>query len=191
MKNSLGIPTADFVEDVEAFMQKPENNSANDVIKRLDELLMKYKFMEQSLLVKKSKLNTQVPDIQNNLEMLRFLNEQNEKKADFETSYQLDFHLYSRATVKPTKTVGLWLGANVMLEYPIEEAEDLLKRNLENAKKSLKQTEEDLDFLKDQLTTTEVNIARVYNWNVLKRRPNELSTGGDNVNEKGSVVAEA
>lgn len=58
-------------------MQKPENNSANDVIKRLDELLMKYKFMEQSLLVKKSKLNTQVPDIQNNLEMLRFLNEQN------------------------------------------------------------------------------------------------------------------
>lgn len=81
--------------------------------------------------------------------------------------------------------------ANVMLEYPIEEAEDLLKRNLENAKKSLKQTEEDLDFLKDQLTTTEVNIARVYNWNVLKRRPNELSTGGDNMNEKGSVVAEA
>jgi len=58
-------------------MQKQEPSTPVDVIKRLDELRMKYKFMEQNLLAKKNKLNTQIPDIQNNLEVLRFLKEKN------------------------------------------------------------------------------------------------------------------
>ena len=54
-------------------MQKSENSTPVDVIKRLDEMRMKYKFMEQNLLSKKNRLNNQIPDIQNNLEVLRFL----------------------------------------------------------------------------------------------------------------------
>lgn len=54
-------------------MQKPENNSASEVIKRLDELYMKYKFMEQNLHLKKSKLLQQYPDIEKNLEILKTL----------------------------------------------------------------------------------------------------------------------
>ena len=50
------------------------------------------------------------------------------------------------------------LQANVMLEYPISEAVELLQRNLVTAKKSLQQVEDDLDFLKDQCTTLEVGI---------------------------------
>lgn len=46
----------------------------------------------------------------------------------------------------------------MILEYPVEEAEELLRKNLETAQSSLKQVEEDLDFLKDQCTTTEVGI---------------------------------
>ncbi len=57
-----------------------------------------------------------------------------------------------------------------MLEYPIEEAMSLLSKNLENAKKNLKQVELDLDFIKEQTTTTEVNLARIYNWDVRKRQ---------------------
>jgi len=57
-----------------------------------------------------------------------------------------------------------------MLEYPIDDAQALLSKNLETAKRNLKQVELDLDFLKDQMTTTEVNIARVYNWDVRRRQ---------------------
>lgn len=64
-------------EDVDAFMVKMDSLSPVDVIKRFDELRMKYKFMEQNLLSKKNKLNVQVPDIQSNLEALRFLQEKN------------------------------------------------------------------------------------------------------------------
>lgn len=45
-----------------------------------------------------------------------------------------------------------------MLEYTCEEAKDLLTSKLETAKTSLKNTLEDLEFLRDQITTMEVSI---------------------------------
>ena len=53
--------------------------------------------------------------------------------------------------------------ANVMLEYTYEEALELLTKNLNNAVDTVESLDADLDFIKDQITTTEVNIARVYN----------------------------
>lgn len=44
-----------------------------------------------------------------------------------------------------------------MLEYTYEEAKDLLTSKLDTAKNSLKNTIEDLEFLRDQITTMEVS----------------------------------
>lgn len=52
-----------------------------------------------------------------------------------------------------------------MLEYPLDEAEELLKQNMHSALSNLKSVEHDQDFLRDQITTTEVN-----NWGVKKRQ---------------------
>jgi hypothetical protein len=48
--------------------------------------------------------------------------------------------------------VFLWLGANVMLAYPIAEAEEMLTEKLEAARRSLGHCEEDLEFLREQIT---------------------------------------
>lgn len=48
--------------------------------------------------------------------------------------------------------------ANVMLEYDIDEADKLLTRNIETAKGNLREVEKDINFLRDQITTTEVSI---------------------------------
>lgn len=48
-----------------------------------------------------------------------------------------------------------------MLEYSIKEAEALLSKNLNTAQKNLKEIEEDLGFLRDQYTTTEVSILQI------------------------------
>ena len=48
--------------------------------------------------------------------------------------------------------------ANVMLEYGIDDAESLLEKNLGAATNTLQQVEGDLDFIRDQYTTTEVSI---------------------------------
>lgn len=57
-----------------------------------------------------------------------------------------------------------------MLSYKIPEAIALLRSKLEAAEASLKTVIEDLEFLREQITVMEVNTARVYNWDVKRRR---------------------
>jgi hypothetical protein len=46
------------------------------------------------------------------------------------------------------------LQANVMLAYPIPEAEELLESKFTAAQESLDNCEEDLDFLREQITVS-------------------------------------
>ena len=57
-----------------------------------------------------------------------------------------------------------------MLSYKLPEAIALLSSKLEAAEASLKTVIEDLEFLREQITVMEVNTARVYNWDVKRRR---------------------
>ncbi len=60
-----------------------------------------------------------------------------------------------------------------MLEYPLDEAKALLAKNLSSARNNVASLSTDLEFLRDQITTTEVNMARVYNWDVQRRKAAE------------------
>lgn len=71
-----------------------------------------------------------------------------------ETTFELNDTLYAKALVPPTQEVYLWLGANVMLAYPITEAETLLESKLSAAQQNLENCEEDLDFLREQITVS-------------------------------------
>ncbi|XP_055702425.1 prefoldin subunit 3 [Phlebotomus papatasi] len=167
-KTYAGIPEAVFVEDVDTFMAQPENDNNSDrVLRKLDEQHGKYKFMELNIATKRRKLKQQIPDLAKSLEMINILRNQAD---DMETQFLLSEQVFVKTTISPTKTVCLWLGANVMLEYPLDEAEELLKQNMDSAIVNLKCLEHDQDFLRDQLTTTEVNMARVYNWDLKKRQ---------------------
>lgn len=42
--------------------------------------------------------------------------------------FELGNSVWAKAKIPPTKAVNLWLGADVMVEYPIEEAKQLLVR---------------------------------------------------------------
>ena len=57
-----------------------------------------------------------------------------------------------------------------MVEYPLEEAKEVLSNNLNTANRNMEQVSNDLKFLKSQITTTEVNVARIYNYDVKQRR---------------------
>ena len=57
-----------------------------------------------------------------------------------------------------------------MLSYKIPEAIELLATKLENAEGSLQSLQEELEFLREQITVMEVNTARLYNWDVVRRR---------------------
>ncbi|KAJ9582509.1 hypothetical protein L9F63_003202 [Diploptera punctata] len=176
-KSYAGIPEAAFVEDVDAFMALEENGGDVDkVLKRLDEQHSKYKFMEYNLISKRRRLKVQIPDLENSLDMIKLLQKRCDNPTDIESQFMLSEQVYVKAVVPPTDRVCLWLGANVMLEYTLQDAMNLLVKNIEAAKKNLGNVEHDLDFLRDQFTTTEVNMARVYNWDVKKRQAAKSSS---------------
>ena len=66
------------------------------------------------------------------------------------------------------------MGANTVVELSFDEALNMLAQNLSNAKNSLKQINEELEYIKDQKTTTEVNVARVYNHSIMENREAQL-----------------
>lgn len=169
VKSYGGIPEAVFVDDVDKYMAVSDNESVEAVLKRLDEEHNKYKFMEYSLIAKRRRLKDQIPDLERSLQMINMMRKHEESDTSFDTQFLLSNHLYLKASVPPTDKVCLWLGANVMLEYNLTDATALVQKNIESAKKNLSYIEHDLDFLRDQFTTTEVNMARVYNWDVKRR----------------------
>jgi len=164
--NPRGIPKAPFVDKVEEFIDE----NAETTLKKFTEMISKYKFMESSHLQRKKILEGKIPDLKKTLDMVLYLISKENSDEEIVTNYELNDTLYATAKIKPTKTVYLWLGVNVMLEYTTEEAKALLEEKLSTAEKSLNNIKEDLEFLRNQITTMEVNIARVYNWDVKQRR---------------------
>ncbi|KAJ4293005.1 peptide chain release factor 1 [Collariella sp. IMI 366227] len=183
-----GIPSAPFVDKVEDYVTSRAD--VEPTLRRFQEMIAsdalcgrdntgayirageprKYQFMEQNLQRRVVGLKDKLPDIQKTLDTVRFLKLRTDESDSIETTFELNDTLYAKAEIPPTDEVYLWLGANVMLSYPIDEAETLLSSKLKAAKQSLSNCEEDLDFLREQITTMEVAVARVYNWDVVQKR---------------------
>lgn len=171
-KNARGIPAAPFVGEVEEYIKDP--NDFELVFSKFQERLSMYKYMQESKASTVKQLRVRVPDIEHTLQVCETLQQQDDDDDDdnqMEVNYQLNDTLYTKAVVDTEdKKVGLWLGADVMLEYPVEEAIDLLKERHKTAQKSLETALEDVEFLRENITTMEVNCARLYNWDVERRR---------------------
>ena len=117
-------------------------------------------------------MKEKIPDIQKSLDSVQFLKTRKVSHASpeevqvfkfddlqpdseaIEATFELNDTLYAKAVIPPTDEVYLWLGANVMLSYPITEAETLLESKLSSAQQSLANCEEDLDFLREQITVS-------------------------------------
>ncbi|CAK4080444.1 unnamed protein product [Aphanomyces euteiches] len=173
-RNERGIPSAVFVEDVSKFVGA---DPVEGIIGALQQLFSKYKFMETNLTKTKQSLKTKIPDTQKDLAMLDHLISQREKAEDngddagIQTHFSLADNVFAKATIDAdVQTVCIWLGANVMVEYTFDEALELLRSNLKTAEQRLEQIDTDLAFLRDQIITTEVNMARIFNFDVRRRR---------------------
>ena len=166
--NPRGIPLAPFIDNVEDYVSS--RAEVEPVLKNFQEMISKYQFMQVNTERRMVGLKDKIPDIQKTLDTVRFLSARGSEAEPLETTFELNETLFAKAVVPPTEEVYLWLGANVMLAYPMQEAVELLEGKLSAAKTSLKNCEEDLDFLREQITTMEVATARVYNWDVVTRR---------------------
>lgn len=124
--------------------------------------------MENQMLRSRANLKVKLPDINKTIEAVAMLKKRaSGEDKSCETHFLVSDNIWAKAIVpNETGRVGLWLGANVMVEYTHDDALKLLFKNQQNAEEKLAETTADCDYLKDQITTTEVNMARVYNQGV-------------------------
>ena len=165
-KNSRGVPTMNFIDNVDTWIDK---FIAEKLITYINQYLNKYKYMEANIHRHNDGVKTKIPDMEKCLETIDYL-EKKEKNKPINVDYMVSNNLWAKAEVNVPESVFLWLGANIMCEYSLKEAKELINSNLEKAQKQLKTNETDLDFIKDQMTVCEVNIARIYNETVRRNQ---------------------
>ena len=179
-KNSRGVPKMNFIENVDDWIDK---YTSEKLLSYINQYLNKYKFMEAQIVKSNEGLNVKVPDIEKCLETIEYL-EKKEKDKPINVDYMVSNNLWAKAEVNIPDSVFLWLGANVMCEYKMDEAKTLLNQNLQNAKNQIKKNNNDLEFIKDQMTVCEVNIARVYNETVRRNqiaKQKKAAAGGNTI----------
>lgn len=186
--NPRGIPYAPFVDRVEDYVSSREE--VEPTLRKFQEMISKYQFMEMNLQKRASGLKEKIPEIQKTLDTVQFLQLRKDDDEPIETTFELNDTLYTKAQIPPTEEVFIWLGANVMLSYPIDEAHELLQGKLSTATQTLQNCEEDMDFLKEQITTMEVALARVYNWDVVQKRKEKTEEEEDEGKGKGKTKAD-
>ncbi|KAK0502524.1 Prefoldin subunit-domain-containing protein [Armillaria luteobubalina] len=158
-KNPRGIPKAPFIADVEEYVGGLDGDIEGPLKAFQDAMALIGRRRERARPRKATDLDDDLDDEADDA-----------SSKPIRTTFELNETLYAEAELAETDTVYLWLGANVMLSYKIPEAIALLKSKLEAAETSLQNTIEDLEFIREQLTIMEVNTARVYNWDVKRRR---------------------
>jgi hypothetical protein len=191
-------PKTAFIEDVPGFLaaRKLEPEAA---ILDLQERMRALRSLEGSVAGRRARALQKVPEIRAALAAVDGLvrrrgeepnsggdggggdgeEEEGGKPRVTHVDYALSDGVFARAALRgDTAAVGLWLGAGVMVEYPLDEAKALLEGNLSAAEQSAEQLGKDLDRVKDGLTVTEVSIARVFNYDVERRRRAKEAAGG-------------
>ena len=120
-ENSKKIPKVVFIDNTEAWVEKYTDDA---LFAQMNELYQKYKFMEQNLLRARQNLKVKLPDIKKTLEMVAMMKSKHESDdKEMNTNFLLSDNIWAKAKVpNTTGKVGLWLGANVMVEYTYVEA---------------------------------------------------------------------
>lgn len=164
---TVRVPKAKFIEDVDDYMK---GKDFEQTMRELQTLFQQYKQIEQGLQQNRIRLGNKLPEIKRALDTVKLLKEKSASGDELDMDYELTDSVFAKAKVKDAQSVYLWLGANVMLEYSLDDAENLLQTNHENCARNLATNKSDLAFVKDNVTITEVSIARVYNWDVKRRK---------------------
>ncbi|KAL7428738.1 hypothetical protein ACHAXH_002679 [Discostella pseudostelligera] len=163
-KNERGIPATKFLDDIELFANSFNPPASSELlIGAYSDLYSKFKAYEQQLEQKRATYQEKLPEIEKSISLVRHLKSKKDADETVITRYNLADTIYSKAEVDCSQgIVNLWLGANVMLEYTYDEALELLI--------SKQLVKEDLTFTRNQIITSEVNISRIYNWDVRRKR---------------------
>ncbi|KRZ09154.1 Prefoldin subunit 3 [Trichinella zimbabwensis] len=165
---SEDIPVAEFIGDVEQFSIK-SGLSHQEIIQQATLTLHRYKMIDRHVRQSVERLAEKIVDIKKSLQCCLLLEKKLATSESLVTHVTLADNLFSKVLIPPSNRVCIWLGADVMVEFTVEEGIAFLKGELEIAEPRKDSLLQKLDFIREQMTTVEVNIAMVHNYMVLNR----------------------
>lgn len=171
--NTRNIPEVAFIDNVSEWV---DNYTSELIVDYLTQYWNKYKYMKSQINQHIEKIKDKIPGVEKTLEAINYL-EKKQKGSTVNVDYMISNNLWGKAELTVTDSVYVWLGADVMCEYSLNEAKDMLNKNLSNANSIIKNDMEDLRFITDQITICEVNLARVYNEDVKRKQAQEKKSG--------------
>ncbi|KAK0425138.1 hypothetical protein QR680_009054 [Steinernema hermaphroditum] len=165
---SMSVPQITPLENVDEYVKEFENYSKASA--KIENDYRTIKMVQSNLMTVRERIVESLPDLQNNLKMLEVLKDRQDNDKSFSTSFLLSDQVYTDARVKKVQGVYLWLGAGIMAEFPIVKATEFIKEKIAELTTKASDLGEELDIIKQRLTTCEVNMANVYNYGVRMRQ---------------------
>eukprot|EP01084_Bolivina_argentea_P311488 539176_1 len=173
-QNTRGIPRAVYLENPYNIIYK---NQQERYMKEVEDTLSKYRLMESQLVKQKMSKIDQQNEMKKNIEVCKYLLEKkNSSNNEIKTQFEVSDQLYSEGTIKQFNNVAIWLGANVMMEFPIKEAIEFLEKRIVISKQKINTLQNDIDFTRKQINIIEVNRSRVYNAGVKVKKAKETAS---------------
>ncbi|KAL1244297.1 Prefoldin subunit [Trichinella spiralis] len=160
---SEDIPVAEFIGDVEQFSIK-SGLSYQEIIQQATLTLHRYKMIDRHVRQSVERLAEKIVDIKKSLQCCFLLEQKLATSESLITHVTLADNLFSKVSIPPSNRVCIWLGADVMVEFTVKEGIEFLKGELEIAEPRKESLLQKLDFIREQMTTVEVNIAMVHNY---------------------------
>eukprot|EP01069_Polyplicarium_translucidae_P013466 Polyplicarium_translucidae@DN984_c0_g1_i1.p1 len=154
------IPRCAVIRDPSDFVK--EDSTAMGLLQSLDELHRKYSYIERSLRTELATLESnslELKDAISVVKSLKTLKEENPNSEAVPTLHKMADNVYVRASIKPTDEVLLWIKADTLLSYSLDDALELLTKNMKAAEGSLVKLEEDINYVRTQLMACELNMA--------------------------------
>lgn len=178
-QSELHVIKAPFIEDMGKFVA--DQGGVEPAMVHLQKTYKELKQLEQTLTIRKANLGSKLPDLEQTLGAVRHLQAQRAARQAQPAGaprpqhirYELgESGIYAQAVLADDafEHVNLWLGANVMMEYTLDDAAALLESNLSGARTTIASINNDLDVIKERTVTMEVNIARLYNMEIAARK---------------------
>uniref|UniRef100_A0AC34FY46 Prefoldin subunit 3 n=1 Tax=Panagrolaimus sp. ES5 TaxID=591445 RepID=A0AC34FY46_9BILA len=158
--------------DVEEYL-KENKLSIEEAQKRVDTNYRKYKLVEQNLTAQKEKIEENEPEFAVGRELLAKMKEALEDpdyEWPMEITYPLAEQIFAKAHVDKFETLTIVLGNGSFADVTIDEADKMFTKNLNDINRLTTQLGEEINFIKDQVTTSEVNVAHLYNYNVILKK---------------------
>ncbi|CAI2352545.1 unnamed protein product [Caenorhabditis sp. 36 PRJEB53466] len=164
-----GVPKCERIVDVVKWLTK-NKLSVEDAEEATREKYNRYRNVEMTMSAQKARMCGKIPEFDNNIGLIDMLIAKRDANEPFVTSFKISEDVYLKAVAKKPEGVTLWVGSDLMVEYGLEEAKQMLQTNRASVQIIADELILDMEYLKDQLTMTEVNLACIINYGVRKRR---------------------